>query len=259
MFKLFRRSTSAFLGAMGVLTMVVLAASAGSQRAAEPAASPSPEKKLSYRDIQLSVHARKALAEDSLLGPANLGVRVQDNVAVLWGPAPSEELKRRAVEIVKKVKGVYEVRDTEMYIAAPTAAIEAPPLPPPSPEEAMRTESASPDSVSGIIGSLTGRLGQGPSLAPGVVLRPPLPLGESEPARTISAAPPVDGLSAAVEQLHQSEVRFRALDCRLDGDVVVLRAGAGRGEDMMAFARAISHLPGLSRIAIRNDEAAVPR
>ena len=256
MFNLFRKSPRIALGAIAVLTAAILGASAGLQRAAEPTPT---DKKLSFRDIQLSVNARKALAEDPDLGPANLGVRVQDNVAVLWGPAPSEDLKRRAVEIVKKVKGVYEVRDAEVYIAAAAPVVEAPPLPPPAPNETLRTESASPDFVSGTIGSLTGRPSPDAAAAPVVVLRAPLPLGDSEPAQTVSAAPPVEGLSAAVEHMHQSEARFRALDCRLDGDVAFVRAEAGRAEDAMAFARAIARVPGLSRIVIQNDEAAAPR
>jgi BON domain len=255
MFNLLRKSPRLALIALAVLTTAMLGASASLQKAAEP--TPSADKKLSFRDIQLSVHARKALAEDPTLAPVNLGVRVQDNVAVLWGPAPSEELKRRAVEIVKNVKGVYEVRDADVYIAAPTPVVEAPPLAP-TPEETLHTESASPDSVSGTIGSLTGR----PNAAapePIVVLQAPLPVGVAEPTRTVSAAPPVEGLSAAVEQLHQSDARFRGLDCRLDGDAVILRAGSGHGEDVMAFARAIARVPGLSRIVIQNEEATAPR
>ncbi len=235
-------------GAMAVLTAAVFGASAGLQQAAE-SAPPLPEKKLTFRDIQLSVHARKALADDPDLGPLNLGVRVQDNTAFLWGPAPSEALKRRAVDIVKKVKGVFSVKDADVYIAAPTVAVETAEATPPGPPEApTHTEAASPPES---VAALTARPAAEAS-PPEVVLRAPLPPEGAGPARTVSAAPP-DGLAAAVAQARQTEERFRQIDCRLAGDMVILRPGSGRGEDVMAFARAISRLPGLTRIVIESD------
>lgn len=239
-------------GATAVLTAAVFGGSAGLQKAAETAP-PLPAKMLTYRDIQLTVHARRALADDPDLAPANLGVRVQDNVAVLWGPVSSEALKRRAVDVVKKVKGVFTVKDADVYIAAPTVVVEASALTPPRlPEAPTHTEAASPpEPVSESVGALTARPAAEASPAE-VVLRAPLPLGNVGPAQTVSAAPP-DGLAAAVEQARQAEDRFRQIDCRLAGDVVILRPGSGRGEDVMAFARAIARLPGLTRIVIEND------
>jgi hypothetical protein len=234
------------------LTAAVFGATAGLEWAAEPAA-PGAEKQLSYRDIQLTVHARKALADDAAVGPGNLGVRVQNNVAVLWGPISSEELKKRAVEIVKKVKGVFEVRDADVYIAAPPPEVETAALPPPTAEAPTHTESASPDSVSGAILSLTSRSPAETAPAPVVVLRPPLALGESAPTRTVSQAPPAEGVVTAVEQVRLSNERFRSISYRLNGDVVVLRPG-GQAEDVMAFARAVSRLPGLTRVVILSGD-----
>ena len=258
MFYTLWKPTDALLAAMTVLTAVVLAASAGLQRAAVAAAPPPPDKMLTARDIQLSVHARKALADDIELGPANLGVRVQDNVAVLWGPVPSEALKRRAVEVVKKVKGVFEVKDADVYVVAASDVVEAPPLAISGPpEKPTHTEAASPpEPVSEPAGALTARPIVEPP--PAIVLGPPLPLGEETPAQTVSSALPVEGLAAAVEQARQAEERYRPIECRVEGGVVVLRPGTGRGEDLMAFARAIAHLPGLTRIVIENA-AAAPR
>ncbi len=241
------------------LTAALFGATAGPPRAAEPTAPPLPEKKLTFRDIQLTVHARQALADDPVLGPANLGVRVQENVAVLWGPAPTEEARRRAVELVKKVKGVFEVRDADVYVAAPPppvpVPIRTPPPPPPPTEGPTRTESDSPDLAAGALGALTGR----PAVeAPSVVLGAPRSVGDKAPAQTVSAAPPED-LAALLLRAHLAEARFQAVDYRLEGDAVVLRMGAGRPEDMMAFARAIKHLPGLSRIEVLADDAAAPR
>jgi BON domain len=238
------------------LTAAAFGATAGLEWAAEPAP-PLSEKQLTYRDIQLTVHARKALADDAVVGPGNLGVRVQNNVAVLWGPISSEELKKRAVEVLKKVKGVYEVRDADVYIAAPPPLVETAALPPD--EAPSHTESASPDPVSGAILSLTSRSPVQAAPAPVVVLQAPLPLGASAPTQTVSQAPPDDGLSAVVEQVHQKNERFRPISYRLEGDQVVLQPSDGQAEDVMAFARAISRLPGLTRVVILSDAAAAPR
>ena len=176
-------------GATAVLTAAVFGGSAGLQKAAETAP-PLPAKMLTYRDIQLTVHARRALADDPDLAPANLGVRVQDNVAVLWGPVSSEALKRRAVDVVKKVKGVFTVKDADVYIAAPTVVVEASALTPPRPEAPTHTEAASPpEPVSESVRALTARpAAEAPPAE--VVLRAPLPLGNVGPAQTVSAAPP---------------------------------------------------------------------
>lgn len=239
------------------LAALLFGASAGLGRGSEPAAPPLPDKKLTTRDIQLSVHARKALAEDAELGPSNLGVRVQNNVAILWGPVPSEALRKRAVEVVKKIQGVHEVKDADVYVAVAPAAVEAPAVPAHPAEPPTHTEAASPpEPATEPVGSLTAR----PAVesAPVVVLRPPLPIGDPASTQTV-AVPPPEGLAAAVEGVRASEERFRRVDCRLDGDAATLRAGAARGEDVMAFARAISRLPGLARIVVQDDAAAAPR
>src|SRR5205823_4800377 len=49
------------------------------------------------------------------LGPLNLGVRVRDRVAVLWGPVPSTEMARRAVELLQGLPDLVEVRN-ELHV-----------------------------------------------------------------------------------------------------------------------------------------------
>jgi BON domain len=258
MFNIVRKPKGLPWIAIAALTVAVVGATAGLEWAAEPA-SPLSDKKLSYRDIQLTVHARKALADDTAVGPGNLGVRVQNNVAVLWGPISSEELKKRAVEVVKKVKGVYEVRDADVYVAAALPVVETAALPKPAADPPTHTESASPDPVSGAILSLASRSPVEAAPAPVVVLRAPLPLSGSAPTQTVSQAPPDGGLEAAVDRVRQNNERFRPINYRLEGGVVVVRPADGQAEDVMAFARAVSRVPGLTRIVILSGDAAPPR
>src|SRR4051794_23423697 len=61
-------------------------------------------------DVRLTSHARRALLEDCQLAPLNLGVKVKDGVATLWGPVPSEKVAEEALERVKGVEGIAGVR-----------------------------------------------------------------------------------------------------------------------------------------------------
>ena len=45
-------------------------------------------------DLRLTVLARRALQGDPALGRLNLGVRVRDGVATVWGPVPSDAVIR---------------------------------------------------------------------------------------------------------------------------------------------------------------------
>lgn len=67
------------------------------------------------RDMRLTVRARKMLLEDPLLGPLNLGVRVERRIAVLWGPVPSVELGWQAEERLRTMIELAEIRN-EMLI-----------------------------------------------------------------------------------------------------------------------------------------------
>ena len=76
-------------------------------------------------DIDVTVYARQALEKDKALAPLNLYVKVVLGVATVEGPVPSQALADHAVAVLKKVKGVYEVRRRFEFT-------------PPSPTDAMK-------------------------------------------------------------------------------------------------------------------------
>src|SRR5437867_2453931 len=49
-------------------------------------------------DARLCWLARRAFLQDEVLAPLNLGVRIRQGVATLWGSAPTEDVVRRALE-----------------------------------------------------------------------------------------------------------------------------------------------------------------
>lgn len=62
------------------------------------------------RDGRLTLLARQTLFADADLAVCNLGVSVQDGVATLIGSVSSPELATRAVDRVRRVAGLREVR-----------------------------------------------------------------------------------------------------------------------------------------------------
>src|SRR5262249_51834378 len=72
-------------------------------------APPAANLKDAYRDLQLTVHVRRALREEEALAAVNVGVRVRDGVAILWGPVPSAEVIAKALARIEKVQGILGV------------------------------------------------------------------------------------------------------------------------------------------------------
>jgi hypothetical protein len=190
------------------------------------------------RDVQLAVYARQALMDDEMLAPLNVGVSVRQSVATLWGPVPSPAHVQRARERVQRVRGVIEVR-SELHVApsdVPLADVvppeeKLPPLPGP------RT-----------VGALTGRqeAPKPPVLVESVSLLPPV----AHLVTPVIPVPPdaVLGLPLAVEQVRQSDPRFRLLKLQIQGGAIHLFGLATRWEDVAELSRRLSLLAGVERV-----------
>ncbi len=91
----------------------------------------SPNSAAAERDLVLTIQARRALLRDPELGPLNLGVRIRNRVATLWGPVPTAELSFKA-ELC--VRGVFELREVrnELCVSGVNLPARAAGLPPPA-------------------------------------------------------------------------------------------------------------------------------
>lgn len=206
----------------------------------------------SLRDVQRTIHARKALHEDEVLAPLNLSVHVRDGVAVVWGPIPSMDHVRRAIAKLEKVPGVNVVR-SEMYVAPVGYRFEALTLPLHS-EPPIVTQSASPNPLTGAIGTLTGRNPEPrrASESPKIHVSLLAPIGIADRVSGPAPDSPASSLDAAVERLRGSEARFRTIAVEVRGDTVYLRGSDASGEQVIAFAQVLSRLPGVERVVVRN-------
>ncbi|MFO0965694.1 MAG: BON domain-containing protein [Gemmataceae bacterium] len=63
------------------------------------------------RAPDLTIECRRLFLEDPVLAPLNLGVRVKGRVAILWGPAPSKDVARRAEQCLRTLVELADVKN----------------------------------------------------------------------------------------------------------------------------------------------------
>jgi hypothetical protein len=252
--------------ALAALCLVVPAPAAESGTGRPPAAALS-----LIRDMRLAYHARRALAADRELATLNLSVKVRDGVATLWGPVRSAEQGRRALRTVGQVDGILRVR-SELYVTTPADPLEKFTLPPRADSPAYaRSDTrrepgpppAPPREPAPAPGTSAPRalppLGDppAPDRRPVMLLAPvavPGRAGERVAARPVQGpATPPTTVEAAIEQLRRAEPRFWGVGAEVRGGTVVLKAESARGEDVMAFARALQRVKGVERVVVQAD------
>jgi hypothetical protein len=205
------------------------------------------------------MYARQALLKDEQLAGRNLGISVRQGIATVWGPVPSEAVARRAVERLREVKGLLDVR-SQLYVAA---AAEPPPKSSGRPA-LLPLEPLMPNDLDNPAGTL-----KYPRTAAGGP-RPP-PVSGDRPARPLSEAvallapvPPggwnatptsSSNLASSVEELWRSDLRYRIIRPQIQGSVVYLHGMASRREDMLDLAERLSRLPGVERVILKEGTA----
>jgi osmotically-inducible protein OsmY len=218
------------------------------------------------KEIQIEARIRRALRQDAQLKSLNLAVELNGGIANLSGPVPTEDLKQRAIKIVRSVEGVLSVCAKELYISSSEpvgkrlAVVVQEDLP-------TQSRSASPDGTwnvdraSNNSPSTNGR--QVTLLAPETApaASPALPStkpvdGKLGGARlTANPHPALPGvcISDAVEQLRQRETRYQQIRARVEGSTVFVFPGDTATEDAMMFAQAVRRLPGVQHVILSSD------
>ena len=78
--------------------------------------------------------------------------------------------------------------------------------------------------------------------------------GERVAARPVQGpATPPSSVESAIEQLRRAEPRFWGVNAEVRGGEVLLRAESARGEEVMAFARALQRVQGVERVVVPPD------
>lgn len=128
----FKRSVMAVAGAIA-FALAPGGAQAAGPPLARPLPLPPPEAVRLINDATLTVRARRQINADAALARLNLGVRVRQGLAEVWGPAGAADLPGRVKARLLEVEGITEVR-CRLYAASPRPDVLArqagpPPLP----------------------------------------------------------------------------------------------------------------------------------
>jgi hypothetical protein len=255
---------------LALLGAVVLMVSAKVGAADKPEAAP-PLLTLSARgdnaeDLRIEVAALTVLRSDPQLAGLNLYVRIAKGIVYLTGEVPSAELKAQAIRLVGKVKGVLDVRSSELYVRKAstnkrmTLVIDV--------DRPTQSSSASPSFRSGVTGpGTTVDPSQQNTVAPkstssgqSVTLLAPettsSPTRITEPTRLTAHPrphPPTASLATAVERVRQSQSRYQFIRTQIvDSTVRIYPSPQATTEDLMAFAQSVQRLPGVRNVVIEN-------
>lgn len=196
------------------------------------------------RDLEIEVRARHLLLTDDELAPFNLGVTVRNGVAVVSGPVSSAEMKAKALKKIENVRGIFKV-ESGMYVARDAGQWLDPPGIQQLPDAPQQTSSAMPDLRTGQLPVFPGQFEvkklSEPRGAPKLVtLLPPVAMSEDS-----------GDLTTVIERIRKGDERYRLIQYDLKNGAIYLR-GSAKPENVMAFARALSNVPGVERIVVQN-------
>lgn len=205
----------------------------------------------SLRNGRLICQARRALSRDDTLGSLNLGVSAREGEVVVWGFVLSPVAAELAVEKLRRLPGVVRVR-SELQVLSPNDpladCLNGPIGAPATPLPTLPATLAAPARLTSrwTDGATPLDATPGPEAAPaGTTVMPTLTAPQ--------AAPPVaDTVLAAIERLQKSEARYRGIRVEVEAGVVRLSGVVARAEDGMELAQAVSRLPGVQRVSIRD-------
>ena len=231
--------------ACSLLPPAVAAVPPGPGAAAEPA-------RVSADDWALTLRARKALRRDERLGPLNVGVTVRDGTARLWGPVPTDDLARRAREVVAAVPGVRGVASEVVVRPGPEPAPESGVAARPRPSDPVEPLPAVADPTAAVSRFEEPR--PDPPAEPAPAVAPPATLDPPAALPTLPAAAPVSvvkkesaELAIAAEAIRQADPRYRGLRVTFEGGVARV-SGSARPSHAWELAEALSQLPGVERV-----------
>ncbi len=244
-----------------------------------------PEDEALYRNLYHTLLARSALMKDRKLAALNLGVKVEDRVAYLWGGVPSPDLIPRAVDIVRRLPDIRDVR-SQLFVEEPadarptflpppqTASLPAAPLPAASLPPAGGADPAAANPFLTMPAPAAPGTGQPGSVwtvprpKETVQVKPTVNTQSARPNESLFVLPaiavPSSGLAAPgvshrfapdpldrqIEVLRAGNARLQLLRIRVDGGRVYLSGGIYDWQDLHDLSREIARLPGVTNVII---------
>lgn len=272
-----RRGQTAFTILRSLALTAGLTATTDIAFAADPA--PPASAVPGFSDVVLARSVLAALDAEPELRGVNLVVSVVDRVAVIGGAVPSAAVSKRAEQVVHKVEGVKDVRNSCFVAATPDPLLKAianrqdsmlPPRPVMAGLPGVLTNQLSPDlplppsmnvaasepagskvvalrpsnaGAASVLGAPVGPVGSGISTA-----SPPVPA--TAPGVLTGTAPVTDNLLIAAGEARKADSRFAKLTVELRNGTLVVGGSAPQASDAWDFAKKLQTLPGVTRVAV---------
>jgi len=214
-----------------------------------PILSGDPEAERRTADARQKLFVRRALSEDSTLGPhaGDIWIDVRGTTTILSGHIPSTQLKQRAVFLAGQVKGIGEVRADDLLVSRngigdlPSPFTEG--VPPQATLAGIKKDghtTQAPDRQDIPVPQPSPEQPPPSSKRPIVEMLPPQPLPD----------PP--SLASAVETARRKEERFRRLKVEVRQKTLVVSGTVARWEDATALAQALRLLPDVALVLLDN-------
>lgn len=254
---------------------------------APPEATAPVQAAVTISDVTLARTVLVAMDADPLLKDVNIIVSVVDRGAVIGGPVSSEEIKKRAEEIVRSVRGIESVKNTCFVQADPdpllramierlrpgvrptdVTALPGVAIAPTAPEGYLPPVPQQPasDLLASANNSNT-RVAQSPSLpginilgapvspySPSATAKVPVPSPTPTPGSLTSSsttvAKPAD-IQAAATAIRKNDARFArlAVELKPDGGLYVTGWSA-KAKDAWDFATELRKIPGVPHVGV---------
>jgi hypothetical protein len=198
------------------------------------------------RDMRLTVLARRAFQADRELARLNLGVKVRDGVATVWGSVPSTEAARLVVARLESIDGIDQVRSEVVVRVHDRPLVPEVGIPTRVPARIQVAKPVVPAPPS----DLAARPGDLPELK-----SLPLPGPPPKPKRdmVVASRPTQPALRVLVERVRQSDRRFSGIPVEVQGNVVVVTRSGSNEEDAAALAQALRRVRGVAEVVLSGD------
>ncbi|MFM7151772.1 MAG: hypothetical protein ACKO23_18245 [Gemmataceae bacterium] len=210
------------------------------------------------RDLAATVKARRMIEEDPTLAALNLGVDIENGLARIWGPIPSEKVGEKAVLKLKMIPDISEVRPT-FYLEDPT---KNPITIANNQEELKRVAVAKPEIETGQIPNNNinptpipeGQPSKSPEVAPRL-FAPRVSSKVRTNAETLvrNSAEATESLSDQIRGIQKSDSRFSSIQVENQGGNLMVRRNDVNGRTVMELVSKLRQLPGVRNVMIASD------
>jgi hypothetical protein len=194
------------------------------------------------RDRTQTMKARGVLLQDPELAAFNIGVIVQDRVAILWGPVPSAEVAFRAELCLRGMAELREVRN-ELMVHEAIQPIRLPKKLEPSPKTRQILPELLPPELPQDVHATPG--------APGVLTG-----SSSVTTKTRQSAGQI--LATEIRILLLSKNTYQSVRFTLEGKRVYLRSTLPEQSDVLQeVARAIARFPNVESVIVLDQASKI--